>query len=251
MKKRLLARLAIALPLLCIAGNSNATMVNFLSDKLILEGMATYVQDIDGLEVLAQPNGTIVTTHHEESLLSSGQSGSAGIYIESNVSFGEALTDLYFSNNSLSLSSQVLFYHPSFDYIYPSTDGARAFVRSTWETTFSVYGDGAALSVEHNFPSPNTNFLNYDLFDLTQNMPVAQAAYTAWDWENSNLLDGHIYRFTSFVEAYDNEYGSSDEYCCLNFNIYSDQITVPEPTAMLLVATGLVGLIGVRRKQKA
>ncbi len=212
--------------------------------------MATYVQDVDGVEVLAKPNGTIVTTRHEESLLSSGQSGSAAIYIESNVSFGEALTDLYFSNNNLSMSSQVMFYHPSFDYVYPPTVGAKAFVRSTWETTFSVFGDGAALSVQHNFPSPYTNFINYDLFDLTQNVPVTQAAYTAWDGENSNLLDGHIYRFTSFVEAYDNEYGSSDEYCCLNFNIYSDQITVPEPAAILLVATGLIGLVGVRRQKK-
>ncbi len=247
MKKKLLARLAIVLFLLCIAESSNATMVKFLSDHLILEGMATYVQDVNGEEVLAQPNGTIVTTQHEESLLSSGQSDSAGINIESNVSFGEALADLYFSNNSLMMSSQVMFYHPSIiDYVYPPTVGTSAFVSSTWETTFKVYGNGAAISVEHNFPSPYTDFLDYDLFDLTQNVSVAQAAYGI----SSNLLDGHVYHFTSFVASYDNGYGSSDEYCCLDFNIYADQITVPEPTAMLLVVTGFAGLIGVRRKKK-
>lgn len=73
---------------------------------------------------------------------------------------------------------------------------------------------------------------------------LAQLAYAIVPWEN--MLDGRV---TIDVIAPSEPYIAVD-YAFLNTESGSAQAHVPEPSAMLLLGSGIAGLAGIRRKKK-
>jgi hypothetical protein len=141
--------------------------------------------------------------------------------------------------------------------------------RALGESTYTFTSDYTNLSLSAFGYIDNTCGLDYAALSLTDltidktifnyysygEPPVYYHVYDFNFTEELNIDPNHTYQLYMFAEA---GTGDSFSFSRLNCNISSQQSTpcpgptpIPEPATMLLMGTGIAGLIGARRKKKA
>ena len=272
------AVLLIAIPGLLAPLSASAAVMN-----LLYEGYYMDVSSIWGTDRFGSPSnppaGTIASAHQYGSLLSS-MPASNHLATATNTASSSARNFANHTAGNLFVSVDTLLDDDAFGVTVP--DPRYNYTRSIWNTLFSITGADASLELFGRYL--NTQYWSSEiyLFDLTDRT-VNRFGHTG-DSTTQTLLDGHLYAlsaissqremglddviatgfFINAVSINDLLASASSAGSAANWQIdslitnlgqaqdtYSRYIPIPEPSAPLLLMTGLLGMAGVRQVRQS